>query len=35
MEPVKVIREKSGVAEDTASRDAAAKNAQQKSKKAA
>lgn len=35
MEPVKVIREKVGAADDTAARDAAAKNAQQKGKKAA
>lgn len=35
MEPVKVIREKSGAAEDTAARDAAAKSTPQKGKKAA
>jgi hypothetical protein len=35
MEPVKVIREKSGAAEDTAARDAAAKSNPQKGKKAA
>jgi predicted RND superfamily exporter protein len=35
MEPVKVIRENAGAADDTAARDAAAKNTQQKGKKAA
>jgi len=35
MEPVKVIRENVGAADDTAARDATAKNAQQKGKKAA
>ncbi|MFM7867656.1 MAG: hypothetical protein ACKPHU_25870, partial [Planctomycetaceae bacterium] len=35
MEPVKVIRENAGAADDAAARDAAAKNTQQKGKKAA